>query len=160
MEHNNKEWEIISLRDRVDMSDKAAAWFHEKWNVPETVYLESIQESQKNPSKVPQWYLVIDKDKIIGGFGLIENDFHKRKDLTPNVCAVFVEKEYRNCGVAKSMLDFSCKEAQALGYSNVYLITDHEQFYEKCGWHYLCMVEEDSGQLVRMYEISTKSPSK
>lgn len=155
MEDNKKEWNIIPLRDRVDMSDKAAAWFHEKWNVPEAVYLESIQDGQKNPTNVPQWYVVIDKDKIIGGFGLIDNDFHKRKDLTPNVCAVFVEEEYRNCGVAKSMLDFACKEARDMGYSNLYLITDHEQFYEKCGWDFLCMVEEDGGQLTRMYGINT-----
>ena len=29
------------------------------------------------------WYLCLDDDKIIGGLGVIENDFHDRKDLTP-----------------------------------------------------------------------------
>ena len=35
-------------------------------------------------------------DKVIGGLGVIENDFHDRKDLTPNICAVYTEEEYRN----------------------------------------------------------------
>ena len=32
----------------------------------------------------------------ISGAGVIENDFHDRKDLTPNLCALFVEE--RKCG--------------------------------------------------------------
>lgn len=31
----------------------------------------------------------MDGDKIAGGMGVIENDFHDRKDLAPNVCAVW-----------------------------------------------------------------------
>ncbi len=39
-------------------------------------------------------------DKIVGGMGVIENDFHDRKDLTPNVCAVYTEKDYCCKGIA------------------------------------------------------------
>lgn len=38
-------------------------------------------------------------DKIVGGMGVIENDFHDRKDLTLNVCAVYTEKDYRCKGI-------------------------------------------------------------
>lgn len=41
------------------------------------------------------WYLCLDGEKIVAGMGVIENDFHNRKDLTPNVCAVYTGKEYR-----------------------------------------------------------------
>ena len=41
------------------------------------------------------WYLCLDSECIVGGLGVIENDFHDRKDLKPNVCAVYTEKEYR-----------------------------------------------------------------
>jgi hypothetical protein len=37
------------------------------------------------------WYLCMDEDNIIGGMGVIENDFHDRKDLSPNVCAVYTD---------------------------------------------------------------------
>lgn len=39
-------------------------------------------------------------EKIIGGMGVIENDFYNRKDLTPNVCPVYTEKDYCCKGIA------------------------------------------------------------
>lgn len=152
---SNENWKIVSLRDRKDITEKAAAWFHTKWNVPEDAYMESITASQRNQLEIPQWYVVInDKEEIIGGLGLISNDFHKRKDLEPNVCAVYVEKEYRNQGIARAMLEYACNDAYDRGYEKVYLITGHKEFYEKCGWTFLCMVEEDNGNFIRMYVTS------
>lgn len=46
------------------------------------------------------WYLCLDNERIVGGLGVIENDFHNRKDLTPNVCAVYTEQKYRCQGIA------------------------------------------------------------
>lgn len=31
--------------------------------------------------------------------GSIANDFHDRKDLTPNICAVYTEEAYRGRGI-------------------------------------------------------------
>lgn len=152
----NTDWRLLPLRENPALNEIAAAWFHEKWKVPLEAYLESIMEGQENPDRIPQWYLaVLGEDTIIGGLGVIDNDFHKRKDLTPNVCAVFVEEEYRNGGVARAMLDFVRGEAGKMGYRKLYLVTDHDQFYERCGWRFLHMVEEDGGQMTRMYEADT-----
>ena len=49
----------------------------------------------------------------VSGMGVIENDFHDRKDL------------------------------RARGISPVYLVTDHTVFYERYGWKFLCMVQRD-----------------
>ncbi|WP_430866067.1 hypothetical protein [Clostridium butyricum] len=35
----------------------------------------------------------------------------------------------------------------------VYLITEQTNFYEKCGWNFLCMVEENDGHMIRMYHF-------
>lgn len=150
------EFKIMLLRDEKDLTEIAAKWFYEKWNIPIEAYLESIQECQEKQTKIPQWYLVLNENKIIGGLGVIENDFHKRKDLSPNICALYVEKNYRGKGIAKKMLDFVCKDLYTIGYQGVYLITEHTDFYEKCGWEFLCMVEEDNGHMTRMYHISLK----
>ena len=45
-------------------------------------------ESYLNQQTEYGWYLCIDGDRSIGGLGVIENDFHDRIDLAPNVCAV------------------------------------------------------------------------
>ncbi len=102
--------QILPLRDHKELNKVAAAWFHEKWKIPEELYLESIEACQQE-TKVPQWYVVLNAEgEIIAGLGVIDNDFHKRPD-----------------------------------------------FYEKCGFHFYGMIEENSGELVRVYEIGGES---
>jgi hypothetical protein len=45
-----------------------------------------------------------DGGEIIGGLGVIENGFHDRKDLTPNACAVYTERERCGNGIAVARL--------------------------------------------------------
>lgn len=143
---------ILALRDAADRADAAAKWFHSHWRIPETIYLESIQKCINHRGAIPQWYLVIDSNnKIIAGCGLIENDFHTRKDLTPNLCALYVESAFRKKGIAKALLDFVRKDACVLGLQKLYLLTDHTDFYEKCGWDFLCTVADDDGNEGRIY---------
>lgn len=52
-------------------------------------------------SAVSQWYLTLEGECIVGGMGVIDNDFHNRRDLTPNVCAVYTEADRRGRGIAE-----------------------------------------------------------
>ena len=98
------------------------------------------------------WYLCLSRDKIVGGMGVIENDFHDRKDLSPNICAVYTEKEYRGKGIARHLLDMTVEDMRTKGVSPIYLVTDHIGLYEKYGWDFLCMVQsEGETKLSRMY---------
>ena len=36
-------------------------------------------------------------------------------------------------------------------FQKLYLVTDHTKFYEKCGWEFLCMVNDEEGIPERMY---------
>ena len=94
--------EILKIREHNELADKAAMWFHSKWKIPVEAYEESIQECLKRNASVPQWYVAVENAEIVGGIGVIENDFHDRKDLTPNICAVYVEEEYRCKGIAEN----------------------------------------------------------
>lgn len=150
-ESNNSGIRIVKLSERHDLKEKAAEWFSSKWNVPNEAYLDSIEESFY--AIVPSWYLCLADDKIIAGMGVIENDFHNRPDLTPNVCAVFTEPEYRNQGICGRLLSFVCKDMKQAGINTLYLLTDHTGFYERYGWKYLCPVQGDGEEkLSRMYE--------
>lgn len=129
----------------------AAAWFHSKWGVPQETYAECIKNYVNRDTELG-WYLALDDDKIVAGLGVIENDFHERKDLTPNICAVFTEEAYRCQGIAGRLLDFVVEDCRKKDISPVYLITDHTSFYERYGWEFLQMVkEEDSSNMTRMY---------
>lgn len=100
----------------------------------------------------PQWYLAINGGKIIGGLGVIENDFHERKDLSPNVCAVFVEESARKIGVARALLSLVCNDMKENGIDTLCLLTDLTSFYEHCGREFLCPVFGDGEKAPpRMY---------
>ena len=101
---------MMKINECREMMEIAAEWFHEKWGIPADAYIESMEESLHPDSIVPRWYIVMDGPSIIAGAGVIENDFHERKDLTPNICAVFVEEEYRNRGIAGTLLERICDE--------------------------------------------------
>ncbi len=133
------------------MKEEAAAWFHNKWKVPKEAYLESIEAYLDHETEYG-WYLCLDSGRIIGGLGVIENDFHDRKDLAPNVCAVYTEEEYRCQGIARYLLDMVYNDMKSKGITPIYLITDHIGFYEKYGWEFLCMVQGDNEPyMTRMY---------
>lgn len=144
--------EIIKIREHGEMVQEAGRWFHSKWNVPVQAYEESMLDCIKNKAGVPQWYVAVDDNEIIGGVGVIENDFHDRKDLTPNVCALYVEKEHRCKGIAGDLLQYVCDDMAGFGIQTLYLITDHTSFYERYGWKFLCMVQGDGeSDMTRMY---------
>ena len=147
------EMEIIRLREHPELSARAAKWFHGKWGVPEEAYAESIADCQRaGAGAVPQWYLAMDGDTIAGGLGVIENDFHDRPDLTPNVCAVYVEEEYRCRGFAGELLRHVCRDMAGFGVRTLYLLTDHTGFYERYGWEYFCAATGDGESVPsRMY---------
>lgn len=146
-----KEYTYVTLRQKPELKEKAAAWFHDKWKVPQEAYLECM-EAYLNYETEYGWYLCLDSECIVGGLGVIENDFHDRKDLTPNVCAVYTEKECRCQGIAGRLLDIVVKDMKSKGITPLYLVTDHTTFYERYGWEFLCMVrDEDGPNLIRMY---------
>ena len=81
-------YRYISLWNEPSRKNAAAAWFPEKWGVPQEAYLACMDAYLRGDTQYG-WYLCLQGEKIIGGLGVIENDFHDRKDLTPNICAVY-----------------------------------------------------------------------
>ncbi len=144
--------EILKLREHPTMLNRAANWFHAKWGIPLEAYQESMAECVKWEGPVPQWYLAVDGETIVGGLGVIENDFHDRKDLSPNVCAVYVEEAHRCQGIAGKLLNHVCEDMADMGTGTLYLLTDHTSFYERYGWEYLCTAQGDGeSEPSRMY---------
>ncbi len=141
----------ITLRERPELKSDAAQWFHQKWGIPVDAYLACMDAYLANETECG-WYLCLDGDKIIGGMGVIQNDFHDRKDLAPNVCAVYTEEDYRCRGIAGHLLNMVVEDMRGKGISPLYLVTDHVGFYERYGWEFLCMVQGDGEpDMTRVY---------
>ena len=146
-----KNYQYITLRQMPELMDTAASWFNSKWGVPKEAYLECMQAYLNNETELG-WYLCLAGHKIIGGMGVIENDFHDRKDLTPNVCAVYTDDEYRKQGIAGNLLNMVVNDLKSKGISPVYLVTDHTGFYERYGWEFFCMAQGDGEpDMTRLY---------
>ena len=141
----------LTLRERPELINTAAEWFHNKWGVPTEAYLECMTAYLSGETELG-WYLCLCGEEIVGGMGAIENDFHDRKDLTPNVCAVYTEEAHRCRGIAGHLLSYVVDDLRTKGISPLYLVTDHTGFYERYGWEFLCMVQGDGEEeQTRMY---------
>ena len=145
------ELKYITLREKPELMDSAAQWFNNKWGVPEEAYLECMEDYLSGKTEYG-WYLCLDGDNIVGGMGVIENDFHDRKDLAPNVCAVYTEESYRKQGIAGVLLNMVVDDLKSKSISPVYLVTDHTGFYERYGWEFFCMAQGDGEpDMTRLY---------
>ena len=148
---------ITDLRMQPQWIQKAAQWFHSKWGVPLEAYLQRMNDALTVDCGVPAWHIILnEQEEIIAGLGVIENDFHKRKDLAPNICAVYVEEAYRRQGMARMLLDHAANELAHHGGDTVYLITGHTGLYERYGFTFYGMIEEDDGNMIRMYQRPTR----
>lgn len=144
-------YKYFTLDQVPELKDEAAEWFHNKWGVPKEAYLECMDAFLNNDTK-NGWYLCLDGERIIAGMGVIDNDFHDRKDLSPNVCAVYTEEDYRCQGIAGNLLNLVVDDMKKKGVSPIYLVTDHTGFYEKYGWEFYCMAQgDDEPEMTRLY---------
>ena len=135
-------YRYVTLRENPERMEEAATWFSGKWRVPKAAYLACMEEYLSGKTEYG-WYLCLAGDQVVGGLGVIENDFHNRKDLTPNICAVYTEEAHRCKGIAGKLLHTAVEDLRKKGVSPVYLLTDHTSFYERYGWEFLCMVQGD-----------------
>jgi len=150
-------YRFVRLREEPALAPRAVRWYHEKWGVPLSAYEESMAACLAGEGAVPQWYLILDESgAIAAGAGVIENDFHDRPDLRPNLCAVYVEEPHRGKGLARALLDAIRRDMGTMGEARLYLVTNHTQFYEKCGWELCTMVgDTETGKPFRLYTAPT-----
>jgi len=149
--------QIINIRECPQWLERAADYFSSRWNIDRQLYHDSISESLTTTKTLPRWYLMLRKtasgeDNIIGGFGLIDNDFMVRTDLCPWLCALYIEPDERGKQLGEKLLTHSRHEATSLGFNKVYLNTDHVGYYEKYGWRYIGDFAHQSGDDARVYE--------
>ena len=140
-----KDYKYIDLKNYPNLLAEAASWFSSCWGIPKEAYLECMQDYLNDVTNYG-WYLCLDDNKIIGGLGVIKNDFHNRVDLYPNICAVYVNEKYRNNGIAGKLLNLAVEEMKKKGVSPIYLVTDHVGFYERYGFEFYTFVKQEDDE--------------
>lgn len=147
---------LISIREYPEFKDRAIRYFQSKWATEQSmmVYENCITHCMNTSNPLPQWYLLIDNDKVIGCAGLITNDFISRMDLYPWLCALYIEEEYRGYAYGSFLLDKAKIDAKEGGFNYLYLCTDHIGFYEKYGFEFIGTGYHPWGDNSRIYETT------
>ncbi len=151
-----RKMKIISIKENPEHMQSAITYIQSKWASEQSmkVYEDCIEHCVTSPNPLPQWYLLMEEEKIIGCAGLITNDFISRMDLYPWVCAVYIEEEYRGNNYGSLLLERAKHDAKAGGFSNLYLCTDHIGLYEKYGFNHIGTGYHPWGASSRIYAIA------
>ncbi|WP_224651490.1 GNAT family N-acetyltransferase [Pectobacterium versatile] len=147
---------IISVRNHPEYKEPAIHYFQRHWASDETfiLYEDCISHCIDAENPLPDWYLLEKDGHIIGGAGLITNDFISRMDLYPWLCALYVEENYRGNGYAGQLIEHLVQETRRAGFSKLHLCTDLLGFYERNGFHFTGMGYHPWGESSRIYTRS------
>ena len=149
------ETNIINVREHPEYKERAVEYFTAKWGINRKLYADSMAHSITTESPLPRWYLLLRGEEIIGCFGLITNDFISRMDLWPWFCGLYIEEPERGKALGGQLLAHGRAEAARLGFSHVYLCTEHIGYYEKYAWSYICDGFHPWDEASRIYGIAT-----
>ena len=117
-----KDYAFVSLRERPELLDRAADWFHDKWGVPQEAYL-SCMTAYLTGETENGWYLCLDGEKIIGtsGMSFVEKPpyFSCPSGRIGLLSSMYTDPEYRRKGIAKELLSRVVEEARIYGCGSV-----------------------------------------
>jgi predicted N-acetyltransferase YhbS len=150
---------IEHLAEHVAAIPTLARWVHAEWGhlLPHETLETHILEFERRTKchTIPQTFVALENDKVVGAASIIENDMSTRKEFSPWLAAVYVAPQFRNRGIGSKLVQAAMREAEALGVEKLYLFTPHRvSFYRRLGWK-ACERTEYRGDNVTVmsYEI-------
>ncbi|MCM0239827.1 GNAT family N-acetyltransferase [Bacteroides fragilis] len=152
--------QYYNLADRIQYFSIVVDWLYEEWGDRKNnnrIYWESWVKSSLSKDDIPQTYIVLEKEEIIGTFSLWRCDLQSRQDLFPWLGGIFVKKEMRGKGVGIYIQNAAQIALRKLGYNRAYLFTDLNGFYEKTGWVFIDNIPDEKGNMVRLYSLMIKN---
>jgi len=146
---------IENLADNIEYLEEVAMWCWEEWDRAKGASLEDVIYRTRHSickDKIPMTYIAKHDEKLVGTVSIWQNDLISRQDLTPWIAALYIKKEYRGKGIGTLLQEKCIQVVSELGFEKLYLITDHENYYEKCGWKFLELAPLGNGKETRIYE--------
>lgn len=148
--------DISSLQECPQRQAELAEYVKKQWPKVQNVVLPVIQESITSKNGLPLTFLLLKQGVLIGFYQLIGQELvTTRKDLSPWIAPLFINKHERGNAFGSLLLEHARKFAGQLGYEKVYLATDHILFYEKYGFREIGLDNFEWGRPTKIYEHDT-----
>jgi GNAT superfamily N-acetyltransferase len=152
-------FEIYEIQDKIEYFDDAVKIFWNQWGTQSNYkfYHDCMMHSYKTESDLPRFYIALQNKLIIGTYALLRNDLVSRQDLFPWLACLYVVPELRGNNIGAKLLEHAIRETGMKRLKKLYLCTDLDGYYEKCGWTHLTNGYIFNGDETKIYVTSTFS---
>lgn len=149
-----EEVELFNLKHKPEYIEEVSKLYWSEWSKVHGDTIDGVIYRTKhclNENDIPQTYIALYKTKLVGIFSLWRNDLCSRQDLFPWMAGLYVNENYRNCGIGMYLQNNAISITKKLGYTKLYLITEHDNYYEKNNWIFLEEAPLGNGNFTKIY---------
>ena len=138
-----------TLPDFKAVGNQMAQWIYDEFihNIRKGVSLADVRSRfiSCTPGKLSLRFAGYAGETLAGTISLVQNDLMYR-EYSPWLSSLYVDPAYRCRGYARAMIERVKEEAWALGYTKLYLRTEHAGgYYRKLGWAYVEQCGDEYG---------------
>lgn len=155
-----KELKILNLLDATEYVEEVSYWLWQEWGEAAGYTLDELVYRTRHcmaQSGVPQTFIALYDDTAAGVVSLWMNDLKTRQDLYPWMATLYVKPEYRKLKIGQALQIASIEAARdTTDYPYLYLITEHDDYYEKTGWEFVEKVPTGSGEIEKVYRYDLR----
>ena len=117
-------------------------------------FFEALLENGAGDASLPKSFIAFADNKPAGCVCLWRSDLMTRQDIYPWLAVLFVTPEFRGLHVGRELQNRLLVYAKNVGYDEVYLYTDLDNYYEKTGWSFAGYGIESDGSSKKLYKYN------
>ena len=131
-------FKIIKLIDKNSpYLPKLIEWQNNWWGKRDGYIKDEVicfMENMLGDARIPQTYIAIVDDEVVGCYQFEMCDLAIRPDIYPWLANVYIDKNHRGKGYCRQLMESVKENARKTGLHELYLYTEHQGLYEKFGW--------------------------
>ncbi len=95
--------------------------------------------------------VALHENDIAGYCTVAKNDCIPNVPYTPYIGYLFVDEKYRGHRLSQKLISYATSYLKTLGFNQVFLVSDHENFYEKYGFKVIDKKLASWGEIEKIY---------
>ena len=145
---------IEKLREYPEFTRTVVDWLYSEWGKDNYDYWYSWILSSTVSDVVPQTFIAIVNNAIVGTYSLWRCDLQSRQDLFPWLGGLYVlpsfrGKKYNGKTIGEHMLSDAIQRSRLANFERLYLFTNKTiDYYVRNGWEYFAEAPDESNATV------------